>query len=137
MAPRIKSIVQLRRELAAKEKALDALQSRRDVLAAQLEQLDRQIVSLTGTARSRRKQTPKKRRKSGRRRRATGTPLVQYIQAALKKTKSGMRVKDVATAVGKAGYKSHSKDFYTIVAAALRDTSKFIRARRGVYKLKR
>ena len=47
-----------------------------------------------------------------------------------------MRAKDIAQAVVKAGYRSTSRNFYPIVAAALRDKKLFRRVRRGVYTLK-
>jgi hypothetical protein len=71
----------------------------------------------------------------GRRRRATGRPLPEFIKDVLAKNPEGMRAKDVAQAVTRAGYKSHSKDFYGIVAATLRDTRNFKRVSRGVYRL--
>jgi len=44
-----------------------------------------------------------------------------------------MRVKEVVPAVKKAGYKTRSKDFYGIVATALREDKRFKRLGRGVY----
>jgi len=134
MAPRVKSIAELRRELRAKEKALQALESRRSKLADELNAIDRQIAALVGATRRARasRLVP-----AGRpRRRATGKPLVEYVESVLKGSKDGMRVKDIVAAVVDAGYKSHSKDFYNIVAATVREESRFTRVGRGVYKLK-
>jgi hypothetical protein len=134
MPPRTKTIAQLRRELRAKERALGRLVSRRKKLAARLAVLDRRIASLgganpaTGTGAGGRRSKGRRRRK-----RATGKPLVKYIRAALARAKGGMRAKDVMRAVVKAGYPTCSKDFYGIVAAALRDTSQFKRLKRGIY----
>lgn len=69
-----------------------------------------------------------------RRARATGKPLIEYVRAVLAKAPQGMRAKDVASAVTKAGYRSFSKDFYGIVATTLRD-KRFKRLHRGVYTL--
>jgi hypothetical protein len=155
MPPRVKTINELEQELESKQRKVDQLQSRRDKLADELDAIDREIAKLTGTGRSRRggRKTTKKttrqrkkstrgrkktaRRKGGRRRkRATGRPLVEYIKDVLKKQPKGMRVKEIQQAVKKAGYRSSSKDFYGIVAAALRDEDNFQRVSRGVYKLK-
>ena len=133
--PRIKSIQQLRRELQVKEKQVGKLQSKRNKLVARLDQIDRQIAALAGKARGGGFKAALREEKAVTRRRATGKPLVEYIQSVLKKAKNGMRVKEITQAVTKAGYRSHSKDFYGIVAATVRDESKFRRIGRGVYKL--
>ena len=62
-------------------------------------------------------------------------PLIEYIKDVLAKAKDGMRVKDAMAAVQKAGYKTHSRDFYGLVATALRD-GPFLKVSRGVYRLK-
>jgi len=133
--PRIRSIQQLRQELQVKEKEIGKLQSRRNKLVAQVDRIDRQIAALAGKARRGRKLAAAGGKKAVTRRRATGKPLVEYIQTVLKKARKGMRVKEITQAVAKAGYRSHSKDFYGIVAAAVRDKTKFRRLGRGVYKL--
>ena len=69
------------------------------------------------------------------RRRATGKPLTEYLQEALAGAKKGMRTTELVAAVTKAGYKSHSKNFYAVVAMGLRDTKIFKRLSRGVYGL--
>ena len=64
-----------------------------------------------------------------------GPSLVVFIRDLLSGAKDGMRAKDIATGVTKSGYKTKSKDFYGIVAAALRDPKNFKRLARGVYTL--
>ena len=61
-------------------------------------------------------------------------PLPEYIREVL--GKGPMRTKDIAKAVQEAGYKTNSKDFYGIVAQALRAPDLFERQGRGVYGLK-
>ena len=73
--------------------------------------------------------------KKSARKKVTARPLAQYIQAVLAKAKKGMRVTEVVKAVLKAGYRTKSKGFYGVVAAALRENKSFRRVRRGVYKL--
>lgn len=138
MSPKIRSIEDLRRELKKREAEIDKLLARRVKLAAKLETLDRKIVLLGGEvsaapAKSRRGRPPKA-GKRGRKR--SGKPLLEYVKQVLADAADGMRVKDVMAAVTKAGYKSASKDFYTIVASALRDPKVFVNVSRGVYKLK-
>ena len=141
MAPRVKSIEDLRRELRVKEARVGRLESRRQKLLGRLLRMDREIAALGGAALSagngrRRGRKPKAvMGRPGRRRRATGKPLTEYLREVLAKRPDGMRAKDIMPAVRKAGYKSHSKDFYGIVAATLRDEDNFKRISRGVYKL--
>ena len=141
MAPRVKSIEDLRRELRTREAQIGRLESRRQKLLKRLHRVDREIAAMGGSAlpsgngrrRGRKAKAPVGR--PGRRRRATGKPLVEYLKEVLAKHPDGMRAKDIMPAVKKAGYKTHSKDFYGIVAATLRDGDNFKRVSRGVYKL--
>ena len=66
---------------------------------------------------------------------AEGKPLIGYVQDVLAKAKDGMRVKEVMAAVQQAGYKSAAKDFYGIVATAIREGG-FEKVSRGIYRLK-
>jgi len=144
--PIVKSIEQLRRELAQKEQVLNKLQMRRDKLQAKLEGVDKLIAQMLGQpVKGRRggrlaaaitvsKKAPvarKTRKAQGR----GGKALVDYVKQVLANKDNGMRVRDIMTAVKKAGYKSISKDFYTIVAATVRDPKTFTKLARGVYKL--
>lgn len=143
--PRItKSIEQLRKELAAKQRLLSRLQGQRGKASARLARIDRQITDLSGGAPRRGPGRPRKvvadqaPVRDGRRvpRRSTGKPLIGYVLNVLKKAKGPMRVKDVTAAILKEGYETHSKDFYGIVAATLRDNrAKFAHVGRGKYKL--
>jgi len=155
MPARIKSIRELRRELQAKQKRLDRLEARRKKIAARLVKVDRQIAVLAGVEKlgrgfaaaalvpagkllgmvRRRGKALRKavRRAKARAGRARGKPLVEYIQEVLAKAAGGLRVKETVQQVRKAGYKTYSKDFYGIVATALRDRKLFKRIRRGVY----
>ena len=137
--PVIKSIEQLRDELRAKEKQLKKIRAKRAKLAKELAAVDRRIAALSGEAapaRAVQRQAGKKTKKVRRARlRATGKPLVAYMKEALAKSKSGLSIKDLVKAVSAAGYQSHSKDFYGIVAKTVLQTDGFKRVKRGVYKL--
>jgi hypothetical protein len=72
-----------------------------------------------------------------RRRRPKNTkPLQDYIMEVLQKNPKGLRVREIADAVLKAGYKTNSDNFYNIVAGALKD-KQFKRLSRGVYGVKK
>jgi chromosome segregation ATPase len=159
MPPRTKTIRQLRSELETKERRLRSLRARRRRAASNLAAMDREIAALEGSGRGRRaapsrkkvkktrkakkakargkaKRTTKATRKVRRaRRRATGKPLADYLYDVLKGGQP-MRVKEAVQAVQRAGYRSSSRDFYKIVATALRKDPRFTKVSRGVYKTK-
>jgi len=162
MPARMKSIDELREELREKEGQVTGLRKQRRALAKELDALDRRINALIGKRRRGGKPGPKPGRKPGRaakkatrrtakktakgeakktvrraRERARGKPLVEYIREVLAQAGAPLRVRDIMTAVSKAGYRSASKDFYNIVAATVRDPKSFQRIKRGVYKLKK
>ena len=151
MPARTQSISELRRQLRAKRKQVAKLRARRAGLSRRLAAVDKKIGNLVGKGRVVKRRKKKRTKKLGRRKkkaaakrskkvvrkrkRATGKPLVQYMLGVLGKVPKGMRVKVLAAAVQKAGYKSHSKDFYAIVAKTLLQDKRFRRVTRGVYKL--
>ena len=69
------------------------------------------------------------------RKEAKGKPLIGYVKDVLAKAKDGMRVREIVAAVQEAGYKSAAKDFYGIVATAVRGEG-FEKLGRGVYRLR-
>jgi len=133
--PKIKTIAQLRAELAAKEKGLAKLQAKRAGLAKQLDAIDRQIATLGGAGRRAPEKKAPTKPASRRTMPKNVKPLIEYVREALAKTKDGMRVKDIMTAVQEAGYKTNSKDFYGVVATAVREGG-FQKLSRGVYTFK-
>ncbi len=134
-----RSIVELSRELKAKRNRLAKLQSARTKAARQVEKLDRQIAVLLGDQRRLRGRRGKKAggRRARRiiRRRPRGKALPDVIVKVLGASGKPMRVKDIEQAVKHAGYRSASMNFYSLVAAALQDESRFKRVSRGQYKL--
>jgi hypothetical protein len=142
MMPRVKTIDELRKELAVREKAVSSLAVRRQKALARLAAIDRAIAQATGgkapavakavkagKVRAKRVKRAKRGRAKG------GNTLASVIQGVLGKSDQPMRVKEIVNAAMEAGYKSSSRDFYGIVAAALRDAEKFKKAGRGLYKL--
>jgi len=119
--------------LLPKEKQLAKLQSKRAGLTKQLDEIDRQIAALSGDGRRGPRKAPAK-PASRRTMPKNVKPLIEYVRGALAEAKDGMRVKDIMAAVQKAGYKTNSKDFYGVVATAVRDGG-FQKLSRGVYTL--
>lgn len=147
------SIQDLRNQL------LTELKQKRDELREELESVENEIAAVSGSAlgskasgsktsgrkklsaagaNKTQKAARKAKKSTGRRgRRAAGHTLQDYLVDVLKKAEGPMRVKDLMAEVKKAGYKTDSKDFYGIVAAALRDKKKFENVSRGLYQLKK
>ena len=146
MPPKMRTIQELRRELHRKELELAKVLARREKAMRRVAAIDAVIVALGGEIpgaelkrRGRKPGQPaptpvadgrKIRRPRGR---AKGRPLVEYMVEVLKGS-DGMRIRDLMAAVQQAGYRSSSKDFYNIVAAAIRG-EQFKKIGRGVYKL--
>jgi hypothetical protein len=132
------SIHELRRCLEAQERVVARLAPRRRKLAAQLAKVDKKILAAGGSVESLPAAPARGRRPAAApgpqpRGRLAGKSLVNYIVSVLKAAHKGMRVKEVLGAVTKAGYRSTSKDFYRIVATALREGKQFKKMSRGVY----
>jgi hypothetical protein len=137
-----KTIAQLRAEIRRKEKTLASLQKKREKVLGDLDKIDNQIAAIQGEAppapaarTSPKSKTTGRRRRTSRKLPKNTKPLTDYIRDVLAENPKGMRVMDIEQAVQKKGYKTNSDNFYTIVAAALRDKS-FEKIDRGVYKLK-
>ncbi len=152
-----KTIQQLRKELAEKERKLGKLQDKRAKLLKQIADVDDEIAKLGGESgpapakrtatkskgkktaakKTRRKSVKKSAKKSGRgggrAKGKGGKTLADMIHDVLAKSDEPMRIKEIAAAVQDAGYKSDSKDFYGFVASTLRDETKFTRVSRGKY----
>jgi hypothetical protein len=134
----VKSIAELVVELESRKRQLVKLQARRDALAREMSKLDREIAAIGGAApaavRILAPAPAAKGKIPSRRRSVGGKPLIDYIKEVLAGKDKGMRVREIATAVVKAGYQTVSRDFYGIVASTVRDKT-FKRIRRGVYRL--
>ncbi len=149
------SLADLRAEL---ERRQSALQARRDELVAELEEIDREMGSVgtpvrrgpgrppkSATATGRRPGRPAGKRGPGRpskkvgrprgRRAGGGASLVESLHKVLQGRT--MSVTEVTDAVQKAGYKTSSANFRTIVNQALTaNPNKFRKVARGQYTSK-
>ena len=126
------SIEELRMELIKRQKQLPRLEQQRAKLLKKLAEIDKRIAALNASTG---KTTNSASAKIPAARAVNPRPLTSYIVDALNDAKEGMRITDIAEAVSKAGYVSNSKDFYSVVAMALRN-DKFVKTSRGVYSLK-
>ena len=135
--PRIKTIAELRRELTAKQQQVRKLRSQRRKLALKLAAIDKAIAALAGGATKAGPARPKKARKKAqrRRKRANVKSLAECLSGALAKAKGKMQIKDLATAVVKAGYVTKDKNFNQTVAKSLDKDKRFKRVGRGLYVL--
>lgn len=131
------TIAQLRAEIARRQTVLPKLQKKRAVLLKEIGKIDRQIKALAGQAAqpAKRKGSQPGTAKATTSSASSGKSLVQCIRDVLGGSKGGMRVKDIVPAVEKAGYKSAAKDFYNLVAAAVRG-DEFTKLGRGIYTVK-
>jgi len=142
------TISELRRQLAAKERKLATVLNRREKLVARLQAIDEEILAMGGEVPTAKRKKRRKARKAtkaakttkatkgkARRKRAGRKPVGDYIAKVLAGAADGLRIKDIAPAVIKAGYKTRSKDFYGIIATAVRSDKRFKKIRRGVYAL--
>lgn len=130
--PNTKSIAELSRALAAQEKRVAKLQSRRAKLLSSLQPIDRQIAALTGRADRKGPARPA----AGARRLKAGKALPVCLMEVLAKAKGGkMRAMHLADAVVEAGYVTRDKNFKNTVAKTLAKDKRFKRVGRGMYKL--
>ncbi len=108
---------------------LGSVKAYRDRLADQVQAIDAALAALgAGAAKP---MVVRRRRGQGLR----GGSLKVYIARVLRGLARGKSVKDIATAVKKAGYKSKDKRFNHTVGKALADMN-VTRVERGVYRLK-
>jgi hypothetical protein len=120
------SVGELRKELTRRQRRVGAMVKKRDRLLEKARAIDAQIAELGGAAMGA--------GGTGRRRPQNESNLVEALAGVLKdKT---MSVTDVAEAVQKAGYKTTSANFRTIVNQTLINSGKFKRLGRGQYTAK-
>ncbi len=117
----------IRRELARRQSKFAGLERRHRALSRRLAAIEAKIRSAGGEVGSARAA-----RAGGRRRRARNEmSLGEALRAVLKGKKLG--VQQAADAVLKSGFKTHSKNFRTMVAIQLCKTKGIKRVERGVY----
>lgn len=149
------SVSQLQDEIERRREQAESLVLRREELVDELEQIDAALDGMgvtlraaggggggSGNGRRRRKATRKKSRRKastrgrgGRKRPRNDANLVDSLAGVLKNTT--MSVTDVSEAVQKAGYKTTSPNFRTIVNQTLiNNPDRFKRISRGQYTAK-
>lgn len=153
------TVAELEQLLDSRRSELATLKEKREALANQIADLDEQIAAATGTGGGRKKVKRVKRKKSAkraakkavrktarkvkktrpttRRKRAKNSaPLSTFVEQALAGNKKGLTVQQIVDAVKKAGYKSKSANFNTVVYQQLYHSKKIKKAGRGMYALK-
>ena len=126
---------ELQAELKRRQQKLPALQRKHRQLAAELADLEKQIAGLSGSAPARARKPSAKRAAPKRRRPKNKKNLADTLVSVLSKTKP-LRVIEAVAAVKKAGYKTTSKNFNTIVNQTLLKDKRFKQASRGKYLVK-
>lgn len=134
------STAELRRELGRREKQMHKLVARRDKLAAELSQLDREISDIAQTigvsaprAGGARRGRPAGTTASGAPRKRPHNEMT--LEEALAQVLKGqtMGVSEVADAVQAAGYQTSAENFRTIVNQTLIRSDRFKKVARGQY----
>ncbi|MEM1423478.1 MAG: hypothetical protein AAGH64_05685 [Planctomycetota bacterium] len=120
-----KSIAELKNEIKRRERQLTTLHRRREKLVSQLAEIDEQIAELGGTASG---ASPIG---GGRKRYRNDSNLADALVDLLKT--QTLSVTAAAIEVQKAGYKTTSPNFRTIVNQTLLRDKRFKRVGRGLY----
>lgn len=121
------SFGELRREMARRQRRVGGLQRRRERLMGKVRDLESLIAELGGSSGGRI-------HGGVRRRPRNEMNLVEALHKVL--TNKVMSVTDVSEAVQRAGYKTTSPSFRTIVNQTLINSGKFRRVERGQYTSK-
>jgi hypothetical protein len=124
------SIAQLEQLLAGRRAELNEKQREHHRLLGRLQQLEADIRRLGGSARGR------GRGGAGGTRARNEKSLIETLEDVLKGGKP-MKVGDITDAAQKAGYRSNSANFRSIVNQTLIKDKRFGSAARGVYQLKK
>lgn len=118
---------------------LASLRAHRDRLADQRNETDHQMQAIDAALAALGESSGTAPRADARRKWGQGPragSLKDYVARVLRGLVKGKRVKDIAAAVKKAGYKSKSKTLDHAVSKALADMKNVTKAGRGVYRLK-
>ncbi|MEC9372513.1 MAG: hypothetical protein VYC34_01660 [Planctomycetota bacterium] len=122
----------LQHELRRRVGRLQSLEDKRDKLLSDLAEIDSEIAALGGTTIGARRGRGAA---HGRRKRPRNDMNLEDALAKVLKSKT-MSVTEVADAVQKAGYRTTSSSFRTIVNQTLINSDKFKRVARGQYTAK-
>ena len=132
----------LHAELERRERTLVTLETRRDKLMGQVEEIEAEIESLAGSAPAPRAAAPAKKKAarksakkvSGRKRPKNAMKLDEALAKLLKGKTMG--VTEAAEAVQKAGYKTSAANFRTIVNQTMIKSKAIKKVSRGQYTAK-
>jgi len=134
---------EIQAEIERRQAEAEAIRSQRDAIARQVEELDRQIINLGGDVGSRKRRGRPRGSKNKVKGAATGKGSRRGRRGGLADVLHGllqgktMSVPEMAKAAKKAGHKTKSKNFRTVVGLALINNRKmFKRVSRGQYTAK-
>ncbi len=122
----------LQAELARRDRRLGTLQRKRQRVLDQLNEVEQEIMELGGTPGARTKSASQRKKTDARPKNKMSLP---DALAKVMSTSKPMGVSEAAEAVQKAGYKTNSKNFTTIVNQTLIKDDRFEQVSRGKYKL--
>jgi len=122
----------LQAELARRDRRLGTLQRKRQRVLDQLNEVEQEIMELGGTPGARTKSASQRKKTDARPKNKMSLP---DALAKVMSTSNPMGVSEAAEAVQKAGYKTNSKNFTTIVNQTLIKDDRFEQVSRGKYKL--
>ncbi len=123
------TIAQLEQLLTKQKNRLKELQEKKEKLGAQISRIDEEMASLKGTAAA----APKKARRAPKR---EGKSLREHVIEILKASPEPMNAREIAGAVKKAGYKSSSKNFVTLVRLFCYKSDELQRKGKGKFTVK-
>ena len=127
----------LQAELRRRQRRLPTLERRRERLLAQLDEVDAEIAELGGgSGGGRGKRRGRAAGSTTRRKRPKNEMSLGDALAKVMKKGQPRKVGDLAAAVQKAGYKTNSSNFNTIVNQTLLKDDRFKNTSRGHYALK-
>lgn len=134
----IRSIAEIRRELADQEKKLTKLKAQRKRIVKQLAGIDSEIAALGGkpaNAKRRGRKEVAKKITAKKVKRTRGGPSLADVLAQALEGKGQVKVAEAAKLAVQAGYKSKSSQFGNIVSQTLSGDKRFKKIARGVYAL--
>ena len=122
------SIKQILAEVARRRRFQAGLHRRRAALRKQLKKIDAQLAAVS--------EAPHRSTRGAARRRARNKMTLPEAMAKVMSSRRALSVPQIARAAKKAGYKSVSKTFHTIIYQTLARDERFKKASRGQYVLR-
>lgn len=131
------STVELRKELAKREKQITLLKAKKNRLSKRIEKIDAQIAAMEGQARkSYVKKAGKKKAGKAKVLRVGRAGSLPNVLLEVMKDKKAVKASEAAKLAQEAGYKSKSKTFAHDVSRTLRTDKRFKKVARGIFQVR-